>query len=195
MAKKANKKKENKKKSQEVDTEDLEKKVEEKIEQAAESLEKECDKKGGKFGDVIGGIISVAISIGMLIFINYYYDVIPVLTEDFEKWIPYANASLTVTIVGQILLIFFSKGFFKHFIQLVTNIVSLVSSIALLRIYPFDLTQKFIFVWPKFVVDLFLYVAIIGTGIAILVNFVKMFTSLAPNGCPEEDEDSSEKEE
>ena len=157
---------------------EIEKEIEDRAEEFGKDVEKEVEKHSGAIGNVIGAIIAVVINIGILVFINFYYDLVPIFTSDIEKWLPYANASIIISMAGQIALVFLKADFLRNFIQVMTNVASLVSVVALLRIYPYNLDEKFIIMWPETLFKFLHYAVILAISIAVIVNSIKAATSL-----------------
>jgi len=77
-------------------------------------------------------------SIIFFIIINYYWDRIPFLTDDFSMLIPIYNFSIVLGVVFSISKIFIKNKGYALVTNLVTNIVFLVIAYNLWILFPFD---------------------------------------------------------
>lgn len=90
------------------------------------------------FGRILTLVFAVVFNAVFFVVINFYYEHIPFLTDDFPRWIPYANISLVANMVLQVLLFFLGDTVFKPLLEAGTNIVSIISLTAFLVIFPVD---------------------------------------------------------
>ena len=115
----------------------------------------------------------------------YHYDGqwhrYPLLTEDFNQWLPVISTVLAVSIVGNILLIIYDMRFFHEIIHIVLNLFGMAAVISLLTIFPFDFT-----VFPKDLTGILnpivvgvLVLVIVIIGIDIIVRLIKLIIRLA----------------
>ncbi|MFW6260671.1 MAG: hypothetical protein ACOC6J_03725 [Spirochaetota bacterium] len=75
------------------------------------------------------------------------------------------------------MLVFYHPRFLHHLVQVVLNAVSLLALIIVVTVYPFDFTTV-LGDGANTVARVLLYVALGGTGIAILVNGLQALGSL-----------------
>jgi hypothetical protein len=130
------------------------------------------------FGRIIGLVITIIVNSVIFVVINHYYDHIPFLTDEFSRWLPYANASIAASILLQFLLFFIYDSVFKPLAEAGSALVSLVSIIALLGIFPFDFD---VITWPGPAEDLVrvvLFVLILVMVIVIVANIAGFFGKL-----------------
>lgn len=190
---------------------DPEKKIEEKVgefsgktDKAGRRFGEKMDNAGKKvdsyFNETRGGRITgyafaIFFSSLFLVFIYYYNQYIafyvnvdgvwqryPLLTGDFDRWLPVAFISLLAGIIGNIILIIYDSYFFRQVVHMVMDMFSLAAVISLAAIFPFDFS-----VMPGNdlsgildpVVTVVLILICVGIGIGILVRFIKMMVSLA----------------
>lgn len=98
-----------------------------------------------------------------------------ILTEDFSKCLIYIEFSIYVSIAGQVLFIFYDHRWFRHFIEAITSIASVVALIMLYVIFPFSIEDGS---WDKWIKIGILVVCGL-TVISVIVNIVKGFRYLA----------------
>ena len=105
----------------------------------------------------------------------------PLLTGDFDRWLPIAVTALLASIIGNIILIIFDGYFFRQVIMMVMDMFGLSSVIALLVIFPFDFSAM-----PgndmtgllNPIVTVVLILICVGISIGILVRFIKLIVGL-----------------
>jgi hypothetical protein len=162
-------------------------------------MEKAGDKVDKYFKETRGGRItgyafSIFFSTLFLVFLYYYNHYIafytkidgtweryPLLTGDFDRWLPIAMTAIIAGIVGNIILIIYDGYFFRQVVQMVMDMFGLASVISLLVIFPFDFS-----VMPgndlsnilNPIVTVVLILIAVGIGIGILVRFIKMIVGL-----------------
>jgi len=175
----------------------------EKVDKAGKEFGQKMEKAGKKvdtyFKETRGGRItgygfSIFFGTLFLVFLYYYNHYIafynnvdgvwmryPLLTGDFDRWLPIAVTALLASIIGNIILIIFDGYFFRQVILMVMDMFALASTISLLVIFPFDFS-----VMPgndltgilNPIVTVVLILICIGIGIGILVRFIKMIVGL-----------------
>ncbi len=131
-----------------------------------------------QFGSFIGVIISIFVSGVIFVVINYYYESIPFLTDSFQSWIPYANLSILVSVIIQIVQFLWNNKTVKPLLEVVTNVFALIAGVKLLVIYPFDFNVLDWNIPVEQIVRILLILAIIGISIGIIVGFVTFFSRL-----------------
>jgi len=148
-----------------------------------------CDSRPGR---IAGYGFSIFFTTLFLVFLKYFNQYIalyrnaggtweryPFLTGDFEKWLPIVSTALIAAIVGYIILIIYDGYLFRQVAQIVIDLFGLSAMVALLIIFPFDFT-----VMPgndlsailEPVATVVIIMICVGTGIGILVRFVKLVT-------------------
>lgn len=175
----------------------------EKVEKAGKEFGQKMEKAGDRVdryfketrgGRITGYAFSIFFGTLFLVFLYYYNEYIalyqkvggtweryPLLTGDFERWLPIAIAALLASIIGNIVLIIYDRYFFRQVIQMVIDMFGLAAVISLLVIFPFDFS-----VMPgndisgilNPIVTVALILICVGIGIGILVRFIKMIVSL-----------------
>jgi len=97
------------------------------------------------------------------------------LTEDFSKCLFYIELSIYVSIAAKALFIFYDNRWFRHFIQAITSIASLVALIMVYVIYPFNIEDGNWDKWIKIGILILFGLTVIG----IIIEIVKGFRYLA----------------
>jgi len=150
-------------------------------------------------GRITASSFAIAWSFALLIFFNFFNQYIayyhlekvddvtrwvryPVLTADFNAWLPFLTTALVLSIIGHIILIIFDKYLLRETIQIVLNLVGIAVVAALISIFPFDfsLVPNTIVggVLPVIVTVVLICIAV-GMGIAVLVSFIKLIVNVA----------------
>lgn len=121
-----------------------------------------------------GYVIAILINIALVIIANNLLDWgwLSFLTEEFSDVLWLINLSLGVGIAANVLYIVDDSLRPKALGQIVTNLISLVVSIRMLQVFPFDFSG-----WEtdwSWALRTLLIVAIVGTSIAIITDVVKL---------------------
>lgn len=103
------------------------------------------------------------------------------------------DMSLIVQIALNIVLVFFHPLFFHYLSQAVFSLVGLVASVVILKVFPVDFSHR-LGEWANVGFRIVLIVAIVGSAIGVIVNFVRFIKSLF-RGEPREEPRESEREE
>lgn len=172
------------------------KKFEEKVEKAGDRVDKYFkETRGGRITGYAFSIFFSSLFLVLLYFYNHYIAFYnfegtggtgawvryPLLTQDFERWLPIVVAALLASIIGNIMLMLYDGYFFRQTVHVVIDIFSMASIISLLVIFPFDFSvlpgnDLSNLLNPIVTVVLILIAA--GIGIAILVRFIKMLVGI-----------------
>ena len=178
-----------------------------KAEEAGKEFGKKMEKMGDKvdhyFKDTRGGRItgyafSIFWSSIFLVFFNFYNQYIafydyeklggvrywtsyPLLTPDFERWLPIVTASLIAAIVGNIILIIYDGYLFRQAIHIAIELFSIAAAISLLVIFPFDFSvlpgnDLTNLLTP--IITVVLILVSVGIGIGIIVRFIKLMVAI-----------------
>ena len=120
----------------------------------------------------IGYAIAIVINVAMLVIVNNILDWgwISWLTNDLEQVLPLINVSLIASLVANAAYIAHDGPGFKGLLELVLNTISLIVTIRLLRVFPFDFATSG---WEALTRTI-LIVAIVGISIAIVVQLTKL---------------------
>jgi hypothetical protein len=103
----------------------------------------------------------------------------PWLTDDFSDVLPFIDASIGVSIAVDAVSLFRDPPWFRSAGTVVGNAVSLVATVRMLQVFPFDFSD-YTFPWAA-VVRVLLVVACIGIVVATIVEVAKL-TSGAGHG-------------
>ncbi|MBN1298816.1 MAG: hypothetical protein JW997_03920 [Actinobacteria bacterium] len=146
---------------------------------------------------ITGYCFAIAWSIIFFVFFNFFnkyiayyvfdsasqaWTVTPFITEMFSLWLPFLNASLLVSVAGNIVLIINDSFYFENITNIVMHIFGLASISALLIIFPFDFNVMSPSVLATIltpIIRISLIVILVGLSIAILVRFIKVIIKTA----------------
>jgi hypothetical protein len=169
----------------------------EKLEKAGKRLDDYLT--GSKAGRIAGSSVAIAWSIVMLVFFSFFHRFIafyepvtvngrrmwyqtPLLTDDYYSWLPVLVATLLLTIGGHILMLIHDRYWLRQLIQIILNIMGVVTVATLVYIYPFDFsvlpgpeTESIVTIS----VTITLIAIAVGMSIGTLVMFIKYIVNLA----------------
>jgi peptidoglycan biosynthesis protein MviN/MurJ (putative lipid II flippase) len=87
------------------------------------------------------------------------------------------NMSLIVQVVLNLVLVFFHPRFFHYLAQTVISMVSFISLLWIVRVFPLDFSSN-PGAWLNLVIRIILIVGLVGTLIGGITHFVRFFQSL-----------------
>jgi hypothetical protein len=144
---------------------------------------------------VTSSSFAIAWSLVFLIFFNFfnkhlaYYQYespewvrYPILTGDFNAWLPIITTTLVLSIIGHSLLIAFDRYLIRESALLVLNFLGIAAASYLLSIFPFNfeaIPNTAVGDVLPILVTLVLVGVVVGLGIAGLVRSIKLIVSLA----------------
>ena len=157
------------------------------------------DLKETRSGRIVGYSFCIAWSIVFIIFFNFFdeyiayyhpetidgvttWTIYPLLTTDFNAWLPILNISLIVSIIGSIILIAYDKYYMRNTVRIVTDIFGIAAVATLLSLFPFDfkvIPNANIANILNPIATIILILIIIGIGVEVLVRFIKLIISIA----------------
>ncbi len=122
----------------------------------------------------IGYGVAIAVNAAMLVFVNNVLDWgwFGWLTEDLNDVLPLINLSLAASIVSNAVYMVNDSPAVKGLIELVVNAISLIATIRLLQVFPFDFSD-YSSIWETATRGI-LIAAIVGISIALLVQLAKL---------------------
>lgn len=126
----------------------------------------------------IGYGVALALNVAMLVIANNVLDWgwFGWLTEEFNDVLPLINLSLAASIVANAAYLVNDSPAFKGLLELVVNTISLIATIRLLQVFPFDFSN-YSSTWET-VARGILIAAIVGVSIALLVQLVQLLQLL-----------------
>jgi hypothetical protein len=130
----------------------------------------------------IGYMIAAAVNLFMLYVVNNLdnWDVLPWLTDDFGRVLPWINASLIAGIVANVWYIGDNRKTIRAGGEMVTTAIGLVATVRVLNVFPFDFSA-YEFSWG-FVARTVLVIAIVGSLVGIVVQAFKLARATADDG-------------
>ena len=149
--------------------------------------------KSTRGGRMTASSFAIAWSFVLLIFFNYFTKYIayyqlegnrwiryPILTGDFNAWLPILTITLTLSIVGHIILIIYDRYILRETTLIVLNLFGIAVTVTLLSIYPFDFHAV-----PNdtavTIVSILITVVLIGITIGLLIGTIVSFIRLIVN--------------
>ena len=132
----------------------------------------------------------IAWSIVLLIFFNFFSQYIayyhngarePILTSDFNLWLPILTTTLVLSIIGHIILIILDKYLLREIIIIVLNCFGIAVVLTLLNLFPFDFSvipNANIAAYTELGVRIALIATTVGLGIGTLVRFIKLVVNI-----------------
>jgi hypothetical protein len=142
---------------------------------------------------ITGYCFAIAWSIIFIVFFNFFnkyiafylfdsqsdtWIITPVITSAFTIWLPFVNASLLVSIIGNVVLIINDSFYFNNITNIIMHFFSILAAAALLIIFPFDFS-----VMPAAsvlsaillpLIRIALIVIIVGLSVGLIARFIKI---------------------
>lgn len=98
------------------------------------------------------------------------------ITSSYHSVLPVLNINLFIQIGGNVLMLFFMIPRLRHFIKAVIEASSFVALIVIYTFYPFDFRATG-YGWLDTILPLILIIALIVTGISVIVHLIKTIFS------------------
>ncbi len=129
-------------------------------------------------GRRVGYAIAAAVNVVLLYLVNVRpgWEVLPFLTEDTTAVLGVVNLSLAAGVVVNALWVVADPPWFHALGQLTLSGITLVAAVQILTVFPFDFSS-----WafdPSWLVRFVLVVTVVGTGISMLVELVRLVRGL-----------------
>jgi hypothetical protein len=121
-----------------------------------------------------GYMVAIVVNVFLLIAANNLlaWDILPFLTNDFERVLPILNVSLGAAIAVNLIYLGFDAAWFKALTQIGLLVISLAATIRLYQVFPFDFSA-YEFGWES-VAEWALILAMVGVGIGVVAELVKL---------------------
>lgn len=129
-------------------------------------------------GEWVGYLIAIIIN-GVLLFVVRRlvdWDILPFLTEDFNRVVPVISLSLIASVIVNGLRLVGAPVWFALLADLASTAISLVATVRLYSVFPFDFDDEG-FPWDLAVRGMLL-IALFGTVVALIVVLVKLVKEL-----------------
>lgn len=125
-----------------------------------------------------GYLAAVAVNLVLLFVVNnlLVWGVLPWLTDDFEQVLPILNVSLLATIVVSLVYVWFDPGWFKSLTQIGLSVISLVVTVRLFRVFPFDFSP-YDFGWATITRVVLIFV-MLGITIGIIAESARFVSGV-----------------
>lgn len=162
--------------------------------------------KSPKAGRITGYVFTIAFSLAWLIFVNFFYrfivfynhssidgvntlKIVPVFTDNIKYWLPFFTISICIGILGNIILIIYERFYLAKIIAIITNLFFIAATATLLQLFPFDFSgipfEGLRTSAPSITIAV-LVIIIVGTGIGVIVDFIKLIIFFARSGSTKE---------
>lgn len=158
--------------------------------------------KSPRAGRITGYVFAIFFSLAWLIFVNFFYrfiafynnvtingvetlKIIPIFTDNIKYWLPFFTISIGIGILGNIILIIYERFYLVKIIAIITNLFFIAATATLLQLFPFDFSgipfAGLRISAPSITISV-LVIIIVGTGIGIIVDFIKLIVFFARSG-------------
>lgn len=118
-------------------------------------------------------IFSILVNIVLLYILNNKsFQNTPFITEKFNTCLPIINVFLSTKIIGSLLFFLNDSVRFRSSVGMFLNLLSLIAAYTLYKIFPFNLPKIGSFN-GEVLVRMILFLAMIGTGVAVIIEFFK----------------------
>jgi len=152
-----------------------------------------------RWGRITASGLAIAWSLALLIFFNFFNQYLafyrletvagvshwikyPVLTSDFNNWLPILTAVLVATIIAHIILIVYDRHLLRETVLVVLNALGTYVVASLLATFPFSFNaipdSEVAGTLMPMIITVALIGTVIGLGIGALVGFVKLIVSV-----------------
>lgn len=120
-----------------------------------------------------GYVVAIIVNLLVYGFINTWpgWDSFDFVTADAADVVPLVNLSIGVSILANIVYLVVDAPRVKAIGEMVVSAVAMVVSVIVLRVFPFDFSA-YAFPW-ELLTRVVLVIAVIGSGISVLVNLYR----------------------
>jgi hypothetical protein len=129
-----------------------------------------------------GYLVAIVINVVLVIVVNNVlaWDVLPFLTDEFGALLWLINGSLLATILVNFVYLAYDARWFKSLGQIGLNVISLVVSVRMYQVFPFDFSSlESDWSW---LIRLLLVLGMVGLGVGIIVELAKLARQAASSG-------------
>lgn len=130
-------------------------------------------------GRRVGYVIAILVNALALFLVNNIlaWDILPWLTNEFERVLPIMNASIIATMIVNTMFLAYNEEWFTTLCEILTLGLNLAVAIQMWIVFPFDFTG-YAWDWDA-IARLAIGVAMVGITIAIIVNVVSLIRIVA----------------
>lgn len=126
-------------------------------------------RRGGYMVAIIVNVVLLWVAHNLLA-----WDLLPFVTADFADVLPLITLSVVTTIAANVAYVGYDPTWLRALGDALTTAVSLLATVRLLTVFPFDLSTGTLDAAVRGV----LWLVVIGSGIAVVVNLVRGVTAL-----------------
>ena len=133
-----------------------------------------------RLGRRVGYLIAILVNLVFAWLINVWpgWEALSFLTADAAEVVPLVNGAIAVTVAANLVYLVVDTTRVKAFGELLVNAVNIAVTVTLLEVFPFDFSG-YAFPWA-WLVSFILIVALLGTGISMLVNLYRLIRGPEP---------------
>lgn len=126
-----------------------------------------------------GYVVSIVINVAMLVIVQNLLELgwLPFLTDEFAEVVPWISLSLIASIAANVIYQIDDSQIVKSVGQIAVNLISVWVTYTVLTVFPFDFSV-YQFDW-EIVTRVVLILAIVGTGIGVLIEAIKLVSTLS----------------
>jgi hypothetical protein len=126
-----------------------------------------------------GYLVAIVVNLILLYVANNLleWSLVPFLTDEFGQVLWFINVSLLATILVNFVYLVYDPAWFKSLCQIGLGAISLVVSIRMYQVFPFDFSA-YQFNWTL-TARIVMIAAIVGVALGIVVEIVKLVAGLA----------------
>jgi len=138
----------------------------------------------GRSARRFGYTVAICINAVLLYLVNATpgWQAVPFLTDEVPAALDWVNASIVAGIVANFLYVLVDRPRFRAFGELVVTLIGLAALVRLWQVFPFTFDNEGV-PWST-VVRWVLAVGMVGSVIAVIVNFVKLVRDRDRTGSP-----------
>jgi hypothetical protein len=128
--------------------------------------DKTTRRRPGKTAYIFAIIINAVV---LFVFNNFLKGHVPFLTDSFRDVLWAFDLSLGLTIAANALFLYYDPAWFRHLAQMVLNVFGFVAVYNLFLVFPFSFPDPL-----QLAVKIALIAAMVGLGIAFIVEFIRL---------------------
>jgi hypothetical protein len=136
-------------------------------------ISSDLKRAGRRFGYGVAIVVNAVLLIAVQNILDWGW--LPFLTDDFADVVPWISLGLGTAIVANVVYEFNDTPFIKSTGQILVNLVSIFVTYEIYLVFPFDFSGS-TFSW-EVVMRVLLVLAMVGAGVGVLVEAVKLASS------------------
>ena len=156
------------------------------------TLKAGAPKPSSRTGEVIASSIAIALGVAALVFFNFFHEYIayyyevggvwirqPLLTSEYNTWLPVVTVAIVLSIIGHILVIMSDRPLVRETLLIIVDLFALIALGSLLSIFPFNFEPVPVSPeWLALGVRISLAIAMAVIGITMLVRLARLVVGI-----------------